>query len=74
MIRRIYAIVGEADFYKFLTRAKEEKFSMGEALAALVKAYIDGDISLEKHRAALSKAYAEGKAMDTLADIEVMHE
>jgi len=71
MIRRIYAIVGEQDFYKFLTKAKEEGLSMGEALASLVKSYIVGDISLAKHKDALSKVYAADK---TLADVEVMHE
>lgn len=39
MIRRIWAIVSEKDFYAFQKRARDEDLDMGEALAAIVHAY-----------------------------------
>jgi len=42
MIRRIWAIVSETDFYAFRDRARREGFKMGPALAALVHLYAKG--------------------------------
>lgn len=75
MIRRIYAIIGETDFYKFLSKAKEEKLTMGEALAGLVIMYIqEPTITLAKHKAVLQFTYDRDKVENTLADVEVMHD
>ena len=51
MIRRIWAIVGEKDFYAFRERARKEGLKMGPALAALVHLYAKGaKIDLLKYK------------------------
>ena len=51
MIRRIWAIVSEADFYAFRDRARKSNLEMGPALAALVHLYAKGgDFDLAEHR------------------------
>jgi hypothetical protein len=42
MLKRIWAIISETDFYKFQKRARNENMDMGQALAALVHAYSNG--------------------------------
>lgn len=39
MLKRIFAVVSEADFYAFQKRAKEDSLTMGEAFAALTHLY-----------------------------------
>lgn len=50
MIRRIWAIVSEKDFYAFRDRAYKEGLRMGPALAALTHLYAEGaKIDLPAH-------------------------
>jgi len=42
MLKRIYAIVSDSDFYAFQRRAKEEGMDMGQAFAAITHAYALG--------------------------------
>lgn len=47
MLKRIWAIVSDKDFYAFRSRATSEGLDMGEALAAIVHAYAtDAPITL----------------------------
>ena len=51
MLRRIWAVVSERDFYEFRQRIRDEGIDMGAALAALAHAYAKGvkiDISNAK--------------------------
>jgi len=51
MIRRIWAIVSEVDFYAFRDRARKSNLKMGPALAALVHLYAKGaDFDLTAHK------------------------
>lgn len=51
MIRRIWAIVSETDFYAFRDRARKSNLKMGPALAALVHLYAKGaDFDLAEYK------------------------
>jgi len=51
MIKRIWAIVSEKDFYAFQARARNEGLDMGEGLAAVVHAFAtDAPIKLKAHK------------------------
>ena len=43
MLKRIWAIVSDSDFYSFQQRAKREGMDMGQALASLVHMYAKGE-------------------------------
>lgn len=43
MLKRIWAVVSDPDFYAFQQRAKREGLDMGQALASIVHAYAKGD-------------------------------
>ena len=46
MLKRVFAVITAADFYKFLQRSKIDGFdNIGQALAALVHAYAKGEIN-----------------------------
>jgi len=48
VIKRVWAIVSDRDFYLFRGRARDEGLDMGEALAAIVHAYAtDAPITLK---------------------------
>jgi hypothetical protein len=56
MIRRIWAIVSDKDFYAFQKRARDEGLDMGEALAAIVHCYAtDAPIRLKPFKDHASK-------------------
>jgi len=42
MIRKIYAIVSEQDFFDFRRRCQQEGTTMGDALSGLARAYAKG--------------------------------
>lgn len=44
MLKRIYAVVSEDDFYTFQQRARKEGMDMGQALAAVTHAYAKGEL------------------------------
>jgi len=51
MIRRIWAIVSEKDFYAFRERARKEGLQMGPARAALGPLYAKGSkVNLLEHK------------------------
>jgi len=51
MIKKIYAIVPEKDFFDFRRRCYTENMQMGEALASIVHAYAKGaKIDLKKFK------------------------
>lgn len=51
MLKKIFAIVSEKDFYDFRRRCYTEDMKMGEALAAIVHAYAKGArIDLKKFK------------------------
>lgn len=43
MLKRIFAVVSDADFYACQQRARNEGMDLGECFAALVHAYAKGD-------------------------------
>ena len=47
MIKKIFAVISEDDFYRFRKRAYSEHRTFGEALTALAMGYIKGDIVLD---------------------------
>ena len=48
MLKRIWAVVSDADFYSFQQRAKKEGMDMGQALASIVHIYAIGhDVKTE---------------------------
>ena len=49
MIKKIFAIVTDQDFYKFRRHAYDEELRIGEAFSALVHAYAIGEIKSIKH-------------------------
>jgi hypothetical protein len=44
MFKRVVAHVGDADFYKFLKRVKEEDLEIGDVLASMVIVYAHGGV------------------------------
>lgn len=52
MIRKIHAIVSESDFFDFRRRCQTEGMTIGEALAAVARAYAKGaQINVEHFKA-----------------------
>lgn len=73
MLKRIYAIIGDKDFYAFQQAARNEDLNMGQALAALVHAYAVGEIAgAKKHKHLLSQLQEEETkfSVTKLKDIE----
>ena len=48
MLKRVWAIVAEKDFYGVQKQAREDNISMGEALASLTHLYASGKIKLNR--------------------------
>ena len=48
MIKKIYAVVSDKDFYLFRKKAYAQQLTFGEALAALAVAFGKGEIELKK--------------------------
>lgn len=42
MLKRVWSIISDKDFYAFRERARQEGLDMGEALAAIVHCYATG--------------------------------
>lgn len=60
MIKQIFAIVSDNDFYRFRKKAYFEHRTLGEALTALAIAYGKGEIILnDKHRPTKEKKVVE---------------
>jgi hypothetical protein len=58
VIRRIWAIISERDFYAFQTRARKDGVSMGSALAAVARAYARGaDFDMTKAKSNYEKMH-----------------
>lgn len=76
VIRRIWAIVNEKDFYAFQTRARKEGLTMGSALAGLAHAYARGaKIDLSKAKENYEKVHKRSGGVDyikerRLADVD----
>jgi len=64
MLKRIFAIVSDNDFYKFRARAKEEaNMDLAQAFATLTHLYAIGKIDLKHHEPKTLKE-AEGEQTD----------
>ena len=67
MIKKIYAIVSEKDFFDFRRRCYTEKLTMGEALTAIVHAYAKGaridlrKFKVKNHHASTGADYVGGQ-------------
>ncbi len=61
MLKRIWSIISDKDFYAFRERAKSEGLDMGEALAAIVHCYATGaPITLKPFKHVAEKLRSEG--------------
>jgi hypothetical protein len=49
LVKRIFAVVSDDDFYGFLNRSKAEGLSMAEAFAALTHMYATGKLKEDLH-------------------------
>lgn len=47
MIKKIFAVVSEKDFYRFRKKAYSQNFTFGEALTALAVGYANGNVVLK---------------------------
>jgi hypothetical protein len=64
MLKRIFAVVSEKEFYAFQLKAKTESLTMGQALAALVHAYVlDPKITLKQFKEHFDMLHAEEDAL-----------
>lgn len=75
MLKRIWAIVNEADFYACQQRAKSEDMALGQALAALVHAYAIGDkvsvTKVKEHKEYFNYIKSHDDVILHLSDIEL---
>lgn len=72
MLKRIYAIVSDADFYAFQQRAKKDGMDMGQALAAVTHAYAKGEspLNAKKHADRFNCINAQPPTPIRLKDVE----
>ena len=49
MLKRIWAVVSDADFYDFQQRAKKDGIDMGQALASVAHVYAIGQEATVEH-------------------------
>lgn len=65
MIKKIYAVISEKDFYNFRHRAYQEGLKMGEAFQLIICAYASGaridlkKFTSEKHHKSTGTKYGE---------------
>ena len=68
MIKKIFAVVSEDDFYRFRKRAYSEHRTFGEALTALAMGYIKGDIVLGDDSRPKEKKKTENVYLNDITD------
>lgn len=64
MIKKIYAIVSNKDFYLFRKKAYSEQRTLGDALTALVLAYAKGEIHLKQRSTDKKEKAQENKYLE----------
>lgn len=71
MLKRIFAVVSDADFYACQQRARNEGMDLGECFAAMVHAYAKGDaMDIKKYHARFHELQADIDGPKRLSEVQ----